>query len=495
MDRSGGQLQFDFQLLPSRDRGAASRFPQSRNLAECEPTTAPWMDDVISDMSRTRNSSLRSFLHRVGSEIQTGRAAFSALVKFHRLLIDADSQPEAVDDAISVALNYFSNALIVGQFMLVKRAAKHAGYLSKDSHDFLLQHLFELDSETLQSEAEKIGVATWIISPLRFCKLLEGSENEVTIGTKTLLALSSEQLIEGLHKQTDVNVVAQVLNYRPDLTAVPSFWKAETLDEPAFVFLSNNRNKCVQAIAAMIESGERRLARKAFASLGSHAVWGAFAPAMDRTLESEQCELQPWLDASVADSGGVAKVLAEGQLHTKKSLAMIARSTQPDWIPNDYGDDPWMLAMRAAKGNLSYSDEVYLLSYLLSRALGGRSRNRADLAELAFERVYFEAARASIQSDAWGLLDTRLPQPKFWASWDRCDRLRSAMSKMFIEMNLAPLVFSNLTRDNSVFTELVRTVRFTKGGRQYLKLVRNAIRDNSESKNAARISAIDIELD
>jgi hypothetical protein len=495
MDRSVGQLQFDFQLLTTRDRGAASRFPQSRNLTECEPTSAPWMDDIISDMFNTRNSSLRSFLHRVGGEVQTGRAAFLTLVKFRRLLIDADSQPAAVDEAITAALTYFSNNLIVSQFMLVKKAAKHAGHLSKDSHDFLLQHLSELDSETLQSEAEKIGVATWIISPMRFCELLEGSKNEVTIGTLTLFILSSEQLIEGLHKQPDVNVVAQILSYRPDLTAVPSFWEAEPLDEPALAFLSKNQNRCAQAIAAMIECGERRLARKAFVSLGSQNVWKALAPAMDRALESELYELQPWLDASLVDLCGIAEVLAEGQFHTKKSLAMIVRSTQPDSIPNDYGDDPWMLAMQAARGNLTQSDEVYLMSYLLARALGGRSRNPAGLAVLTLDCVYFEAARNSIQSDAWYLLDSRLPHPKFWASWDRCERLRYAMSNMFIEMDLAPRVFANLTSDDNVFTELVRTAKFTKRGRQYLKLVKKALREENESNNASRISTIDIELD
>lgn len=495
MDRSGSQLQFDFQLLASRDRGAASRFPQSRNLAECEPTVEPWMDDVISDLFKARNSSLRSFIHRVGSEIQTGRAAFSRLVKFHRLLIDADSQPEALDEAISASLSDFSNALIVGQFMLVKRAAQHAGRLSRDSHDFLLQHLSELDNETLQFEAEKIGVATWISSPLRFCKLLAGCKNEVTIATRTLLILSLEQLIEGFLKQSDVNIVAQILSYRPDLTEVPSFWKVEILDEPAFAFLKKNRNCCPKAIAAMIACGEHRLAMKAFVLLDNQDVWNVLAPAMDRSVESELYKLQNWLIASLLNLGGIATVLAEGKIQTKKSLAMIVRVTQPESIPNDYGDDPWIFAMHGASGSLTHLDEVYLMSYLLARALSRRSRNPATLAVLTLDCVYFEAARNTIQSDAWNLLDSRLQHPKFWANWDRCDRLRSSLSKMFIEMDLSPRLFNKLTRDDNVFTELVRTARFTKEGRQYLKLVRKTLQEELGSKNVTRISIIDIELD
>lgn len=496
MDRSNSQLQFDLQLLPSRDRVVAARFPQSKNLTECVPTIAPWIDDAIADMFKSRDSSLRSFLLRVGSEIQTGRAAFTDLVSFHRLLTDADLQPEAVDAALSVSLNSFPNALAVGLKTLVGKAAKHAGHLSKDAHDFLLQNLSQLDKETLQTEAEKIGEATWALSPLRFCELFEGSENEVIVGTRTLNTISSEQLIEGCHKHS--SVVSRILSHRPELTSVPLFWEVESIDEPAFNFLRNNQDQCSQAIVAMLECGARHLAWKAFATLGSREVWGTLAPAMDRALEEEKRDLQPWIEwinASLFDPSEVAEVLVKGRFHTKKPLAMIARMSHPEQIPNDYGDDPWVLAMRGAKGMLPPSDDVYLMCYLLARAMGSRTRNCTDLAVLAFDRVYQAAAKDSIQSDAWCMLDNLLPEPRFWDSWDRCERLRNAMSKLFVERELAPLVFANLTTDDRVFSELVRTTKFCRGGRSYLRLVRKALWEGSNSRSASRINAVDLVLD
>lgn len=493
MDRSNSQLQFDLQLLPSRDRGVASRFPQSRNLTEVVPTIASWMDDAIADMFESRDSLLRSFLHRVGSEIPTGRAAFSALVRLHRLLTEADSQPEAVDAAITVSRTSFSNDLTVVQSMLVGKAAKHAGHLSKDAHNFLLRHLFQLDEKTLQAEAEKIGEATWALSPLRFCELFEGSENEVIVGTRTLDTLSSEQLIDGCHKHS--SVVAQILSHRPELTAVPLFWKVESIDEPAFNYLINNLDQRSHAIAAMLKCGERRLAQKAFVRLGSQEVWRILAPAIDHANETEQYDWQPWIATSLAEPGGVAEVLAEGRLHTKKPLAMIARMSHPEQIPNDYGVDPWVLAIRAAKGTLPLSDDVYLMCYLLARAMGSRTRSCTDLAALAFDRVYQAAAKDSIQSDAWRMLDNLLPEPRFWDRWDRCERLRNAMSKLFVERELAPLVFANLTTDDRVFSELVRTTKFCRGGRSYLRLVRKALWEGSNSRSASRINAVDLVLD
>ena len=390
MDRSNSQLQFDLQLLPSRDRGVASRFPLSKNLVEIVPTIAPWMDDAIADMFESRDSLLRSFLLRVGSEIQTGRASFSSLVRFHRLLTEADRQPEAVDAAITVSRTSFSNTLTVGQSMLVCKAAKHAGHLSKDAHDFLLRNLSQLDEKTLQAEAEKIGNATWALSPLSFLELFEGSKNEVIVGTRTLNTLSSEQLIDGCRKHS--SIVAQILNHRPELIAVPLFWKVESIDEPAFNFLINNCNQISHAIAAMLKCGERRLAQKAFARLGSKEVWCILAPAIDHAKETEHYDWRPWIAASLTDLGALAEVLAKGLFHTKWPLSMIAHISHPEQIPNDYGVDPWVLAIRGAKGTLPLLDDVYLMSYLLARAMGARTRNCADLAVLAFDRVYQAAA-------------------------------------------------------------------------------------------------------
>lgn len=493
MDRSNSQLQFDLQLVPARDRGVALRFPQSRNLTEIVPTIAPWIDDAIADLFKPRDSLLRSFLFRVGSEIPIGRAAFPALVSFHRLLTDADSQPEAVDAAIMLSSTSFLNALTIGLSMLAGKAAKHAGHLSKDAHNFLLRHLSQLDEKTLKTEAEKIGKATWELSPLRFCELFDEKDNGVFVGKQTLDTLSSEQLIEGCHKYS--SVVPQILRHRPELTAEPLFWNAESIDEPAFTFMGNNWEQRSPAIAAMLKSGERRLAQKAFARLGSQEVWRVLAPAMDHAKEKEQYDWQPWIVASLAEPGEIAKVLAEGRFHTKRPLAMIARMSHPDQIPNDYGDDAWALAMRQAKGPLPHLDDVYLMCYLLTRALGSRTRNCADLAVLAFDCVYQEMARDSIQSDAWRMLDDLLPEQRFWDSWDRCDRLRNAMSKLFIEKDLAPLMFANLTTDDNVFTELTRNTRFCKGGRSYLKRVRKALQEESYSQNATRINSIDLTLD
>ena len=93
------------------------------------------------------------------------------------------------------------------------------------------------------------------------------------------------------------------------------------------------------------------------------------------------------------------------------------------------------------------------------------------------------------------MLDSLLPEPRFWDSWDRCERLRNAMTKLFVERELTPLIFANLTTDDRVFSELVRTTKFCKGGRSYLKQVRKALREGNNSRNASRINAINLVLD
>lgn len=491
-DRSNNQLRFDLQILPVSDRGIMGRFPRAISIEEQEPVSAPWMDDAIADLFKSRDSSLRSFLRRVGSEISTGRAAFAELVSFHRLLSDAETKPEAIDSALSMSFAFFPDPSNVGQLMLANKAVRHAGHLSTVAHDFLLQHLPQLDRETLLAYAETIGEATWVTNPQRFCELLEGNENEVIVGSRTLAALSSEQLIVGLSKCSDF--IARILARRPELTAVPLFWEVSAVDDPAFEFLRNNQDLRSQAIVAMLKCGASRLARKAFSAFGNRGVWEELAPAIDHTL-AEQRDLRLWIKTSLNDPCGVAEALVEGRFHTKKPLAMIARLSEPDVIPNDFGLDPWVLAMNSAKGSLPPADNIYLMCYLLARALGSRSRNSADLAALAFEDVYLAATKDSFQSDEWGLLDYRLPVKGFWDKGGRSERIRNAVAKLFVERNLSPRIFVNLTKYDPLFAELAQAAMRVWGGRNYLRQLREVLQAGDSSRSEARIHAVDFVLD
>ena len=60
-------------------------------------------------------------------------------------------------------------------------------------------------------------------------------------------------------------------------------------------------------------------------------------------------------------------------------LEYLARVVSPDYVPNDFGDDPWLIAFRRMAGS---DITPYLASFLLARAFGRRTRNCADLAHI-----------------------------------------------------------------------------------------------------------------
>jgi hypothetical protein len=79
----------------------------------------------------------------------------------------------------------------------------------------------------------------------------------------------------------------------------------------------------------------------------------------------------------------------------------------PDAIPNAYGDDPWLVAVRRVSTPLT---SPYLASFLLVRALGRRTTNSVELVQATFDVVYDAAEKRTLPEGAWkfsivGLID------------------------------------------------------------------------------------------
>ena len=74
-------------------------------------------------------------------------------------------------------------------------------------------------------------------------------------------------------------------------------------------------------------------------------------------------------------------------------LYELARTLSPDAVPNEYGEDPWLISWRHAVGTIDDSSASYIAAYLLSRAFGQRSLCPGELAQLSFERTHADAAK------------------------------------------------------------------------------------------------------
>ena len=147
-----------------------------------------------------------------------------------------------------------------------------------------------------------------------------------------------------------------------------------------------------------------------------------------------------WLSEAASDPDVVARCLSEESITRTSTLETLARAILPDFVPNDLGDDPWLIALAHVEGS-DNQGTFYLLSFLLARAFGRRTRNCADLVRITFDKVYTATERAALPDEAWRLLDDRLYRSYLWPSWDRCQRIRQSTVDLFVNKELDPQSF------------------------------------------------------
>jgi hypothetical protein len=184
--------------------------------------------------------------------------------------------------------------------------------------------------------------------------------------------------------------------------------------------------------------------------------------------------------------GTVAQVLASTRGLDRSALAAIARASHPDLVPNDFGDDPWVIAVQPTDAGVIPDDDAYLFSYLLARAFGVRSRNIVGLVELALNAVSSAAATNVLTQSAWQLLAPHLPESHDWQSWDRYQRLLAGVGQLYVRKNLAIDSFGRLGRDTSDFNCIVSAAAKEWGGRGYLRGVRREFKSSHEFSSQRR---------
>jgi hypothetical protein len=319
--------------------------------------------------------------------------------------------------------------------------------------------------------------------------MLEADGPAKLVADHTLTVLPIAELIRGLMRAEPL--VSPALTRRPEIVADREYWLLDGAVRPEAFEVAQASDRLSAALTAMIQSGRDGLASLARDRFGAGSLWPSLTIEMNHADLAGLNALASWLGVAAADTNVTARVLAHAKLRTRAALVALARATAPGGVPNDFGDDPWVIAARSAKDALGDQDATFFAAYLLSRALGSRSQNSADLAVLAFDPLYSAVAANRVSDDAWHLLDPRLPSSFFWFDWDHCQRLRAGLANLFIERDLAPGVFGQVTADDALFGALAEEVAKTSRGRRYLRRVRHALRDADVSRFSLRIRAIE----
>ena len=493
-DRSIESSVFDLQLLPSLDRNVRSRFQEAVEIGDIGPPPEEWLDDAVSDLAHADIAGLRTFLRRIGGDVDSGREAFRSLCRLHVLIQGFNTAPRAIGRAISLLEEELGSVQARAARGIVATAAlEQPDQLNDVALDFLLRHLEFAEADAVSKYGGQLGREIWRRTPDRFAKMLEGNDLERTISASGFATLGVDELINGVMRAPRLSTVA--LTHRPELVTRPEFWSRDIAPvDAAFTALAGAPEFRTAGLTAMIAANRDDLAMKAVREIGPLHVLQIVAPLFDSTT-SDRRGLGQWLAAAASEPETAARFLADGQTRSWELLSAIAHLMPPDAVPNDYGIDPWLIAIRASDGSASGDARLFLCAYLFSRALGLRSRNSGELVQMSFEPIHMAASADRLPDQAWRVLEYRLPWSFSWFIWDRCQRIRAAVSDLFVERDLSAQLFAQIANDDRVFAVTAETVARSSRGRHFLKRVRRWMKDENMQHHASRIHMIEKLID
>ena len=481
MDRSGKGVVLDLQFVPEKDQQIRSKFPNAV-FADGVPNSER-LHALLADLEVPSISTLREFLKRTGGDVDGGRRAMLPLCELHRSLLER--HPPDLASAVSAL-----SALDTGgrkqarsiRMLIVRQAMKAPDRMEDVVFEFLLSTLENLSDSLEQDEmGYKLGIELWRRSPQGFHSALKSSGVLARIASLALAEMGSEQVVSGLQHNPDMAL--DIAELRPDILMLPAFWNISEVDDSLAELIS--QQDAGLAVQALLIAGRVGPAET--------TIYKVESTDLIHALESDKADpgaARRWIGVLCRDLNKLAAVLASGQVKYVATIVTIARQTSPDDVPNYYGDDPWVIALRSASGQIDESDKDFLAAFFLNRALGWKSKSQGELLQYSYTRVYKAFESQHFSRDVERLASWRLGGSS-WFDWDNCSRLRETVAKKFVDDNLKPEIFGRLTDEVHLALALIDEAAHTKKGRAYLKRVYDALKVIGEQKEWMRADDID----
>lgn len=474
VDRSLRGEALDLQMVPGSERQFRSKFKDAVNPSDV--AFDPVIETLWTDLFNPGVSNLREFLRRTGGDVEGGRRAMVPLVMLYNAIFAG-----ALD--LSSAVNAFQLLDRLGRrqarslrLIVARQALEQVDQVDDEIFEFLLDALEEDFGSTENADLTKqFGTALWRRSPVRFVDALSESGPVGRAVEDAVSRIDAEELVTRLGD--NASAADRIARRRPDVMSRPEFWRIDGVDESLAMTVDDA--DVADVARALIVTGRSDSAR----GLISRAEPAGLAAALE-VARSDGTAASAWLQVLARNPNKAAAVLATGRLR-RSALVTLARAMEPDDVPDDYPEDPWWTAFRSSKGKLSKTDEDYLSVFLLSRALGRRSRSVAHLLRHTYTTVHQALSRGRLPYDVERFVTARLKWGS-WLEWDRVSRLRTTVVDRFVDDHLDPKTFGLLSRDGAIAKDLINEAARTARGRQYLDEVRRQLEQASEKGIRAR---------
>jgi hypothetical protein len=370
--------------------------------------------------------------------------------------------------------------------MLLRTALHNAGSLDDATFRFVLENLDRLDEEELKAHSPILAKLVLHGRPAKLLELCFDTRPSVQNAMRgAVRTISLNQLLEVMLESP--NWIEPLLSIRPDLAKSPAFW-AQTQHSPRSalnVGVELTKNSVLNAMVLGLR--EEGPIISCLHEVGALAVLECLQRLAVKQLEIPR--LDGWIRHACLDTGAVAHFLSQPRSPAMEVVSCIAKQLHPDAVPNDFGDDPWFIALN---GILHYQPRlpVELLAYGFRRALGWRSKSVAHLLLLTFEAFHRAAEEKVVNQESWRLVEDSLPWVKHDNLWDYGLRLRKAVANRCVDMQFSPQVLCELATSDSLFRAVLDEVWDQWGGSRYLKAVERELHSSDSASLRKRRSLI-----
>lgn len=481
IDRSAKGVPLDIQFVRSLDRQFRERFPNA--VSPSEIAAEPVLDPLLADIEGRDDTKIREFLRRTGGDVDGGRRAMLPLCRLHSSLFTKD-HPDlkvAVDALDSLSSLGTRQARSV-RTLVAKRAIDSIDVVDDTVFDFVVNTLEQgvNTSDQPVTASDRVGLALWRRSPRRFVEAMRAGGVIGRISEDALTAISVPELVAGL--RSDPQLSEHIAAARSDLLESVEFWGIPHIDEK---LASNvNADNAGRVALALLTAGRIGPAPLIVARADPSELAAALNEVPNDSV------LGAWLKALIDDPSKTAAVLAAGKITHRSILVRLAWVVNPDFVPNDYGEDPWFIAIRVARKPAEQADEEFLAAFIMARALGSRSKSKAELIRFAYTTLYRALEKSRLSVDAQNMIRMRLDWGA-WFGWDNCSRLRETVVRRFVDERLDPETFGVLADDANLTYSLIDEAAETGRGRRYLGEVRRRLKDRNEKWIRVRVDYIE----
>jgi len=444
----------DLQVLPVTQLAAWSRQEHATNALEM--AELPWSKRAAHDLESPGR--LRRFLWEAGVG---GRERYALLVE----AVTATEQGDLISGFRTLDMANLSSSRLA-------RAKRALLQIAPDLEDADLLRLIvqdELGSSPLPGGRRISTVVKHLLEtePSVAIRLAQQAiERPESPGAQRFLqSLAASFAVSDLPymRDSDLPIFLALLRSRPSLAAAPALWMTSADVQQMIVGTIRPSTRDAEKITrAIVQAGSdpgfvwaanawpAHVVRAVLDAAEAGRLNPGIRDAATRLAARHPSEVLQWARGRAAPGAG--------------SLEFVADSSTISTAMHFAAVDSWL---QWAVDESPKSDRAWGL--LFGLALNWRGEAARALLAHSFRRLHDLAARSWLSDRSWSLIDDQVPHIGVFWDWDRCERLRRAVTSKFVEEKWDPAGLVDFAYSSEVDRDLTAAFREVKSGREFLK--------------------------